>query len=57
MFFTVYELHTVTDPDTGKPLTVKSKKGVIQVVSVDEKSSTANVVSGTVKELELVESE
>jgi curli biogenesis system outer membrane secretion channel CsgG len=53
-YFTVYETKAFKDPDSGKVLTSKSKRGTIQITSVDTDTSTGKLVDGAVKPTEVV---
>jgi curli biogenesis system outer membrane secretion channel CsgG len=53
-YFTIYETRFFKDPDSGKLLQSHSKKGTIQITSVDAETSTGKLVDGTVKPAEVV---
>ena len=47
--FNIFETKEFKDPDSGKVLVSRSKRGTIQITSVDTETSTAKVVEGSVK--------
>ncbi|MBD5653883.1 MAG: hypothetical protein IAI50_01730 [Candidatus Eremiobacteraeota bacterium] len=48
-YFTVYQIKELKDPDTGKVLESHSKRGSIEIVSVDKQTAVGKVVDGTAK--------
>lgn len=48
MYFDVFKVTTYKDPDSGRMLSSRVKKGKIQIVSVDRETSVARKVSGNV---------
>jgi curli biogenesis system outer membrane secretion channel CsgG len=48
-YFTVYETKAFKDPDSGKTLTSHSKRGTIQIISVDTDTASGKLVDGSVK--------
>ncbi|HVA36424.1 MAG TPA: CsgG/HfaB family protein [Candidatus Dormibacteraeota bacterium] len=57
MFFDVFEVKKIKDPDSGKMLTTEIKRGTVQILSVDAQTAVAKQISGTAKVAQEVKSQ